>query len=197
MIGSAMMSSLGRAARCCGTRWGRTACWQARRGDAGGRVKCLLAVDVQAGFVNRHTAHVPGRVERLQGDYELVFATRFLNARGSAFRVLMGWNRFGRGSRDVELAFVPQGHVKVMDKTAYSCVTGRFLAMLRGCGVESVDVCGMDTEGCVALCAVGLFEGGVRPVVLGDCCGSSGGAAFHEAGLLVIERLIGSDQVRG
>ena len=43
--------------------------------------------------------------------------------------------------------------------------------------------------------AVGLFERGIRPVVLEHYCASNGGARSHAAALLALERLIGKEHI--
>ena len=43
--------------------------------------------------------------------------------------------------------------------------------------------------------AVDLFQNGFRPVVLADACASHAGPDYHEAGLRLLERLIGRRQI--
>ena len=157
--------------------------------------RALLIVDVQAGFINDSTKHIPEIVERLQGEYEHVYATRFINAEGSSHRKWINWHRFGEGSSEVDLAFDADGHVAVVDKNVYTCITAEFLEDLRGRGVTEVHLCGIDTDACVLKCAVDLFEAGVRPVVIAGACASHAGAEFHEYGLKILRRLIGRPQI--
>lgn len=156
----------------------------------------LLVVDVQRGFVNTHTAHIPALVEAAQGDYQSIFATRFYNPEGSPFRTIMGWTRFAPGSADTELAFAPAPHVEVIEKPTYTCVTDGFVAKLRALETSEVHVCGIDTDVCVTTCAVDLFERGIRPVVLSRLCASHGGHDLHEAALRILKRDIGANQVQ-
>lgn len=155
----------------------------------------LLIVDVQVGFVNDATRHILPRVEALQKQYEQVYATRFINAEGSPYRRLLNWHRFYESSADVPLAFQPIDGVVVIDKQVYTCVTPAFLADLRGKGIEEVAICGIDTDACVATCAVDLFENGIRPILLSEACASHAGAEYHEAALRILTRLIGKDQI--
>jgi len=39
----------------------------------------LLIVDLQKGFINEHTAHIPALVQELIPSYQTIFATRFYN----------------------------------------------------------------------------------------------------------------------
>lgn len=158
---------------------------------------CLLIIDVQQGFINDWTREIPVKVSRLQQDYDRVYVSRFSNPEGSMHRRLIGWPRFAPGSEDTALAFAPRADALFIDKTVYSCVTPELLAELREAGIERVDLCGIATDGCVLKTAVDFFEAGVRPLVLADFCGSHGGRACHEAGLMLLRRFIGRDQVVG
>ena len=155
----------------------------------------LLIVDVQVGFVNDATRHIPPKVDALQKRYKHVYATRFINAEGSPYRRLLGWHRFYADSDDVPLAFEPVDGVVVLDKHVYTCVTPVFLADLRDKGIEEVAICGIDTDACVSACAVDLFENGIRPVLLSEACASHAGAEYHEAALRILARLIGKRQI--
>lgn len=155
----------------------------------------LLIVDVQKGFLNDWTGHIPAQVEALQNRYEKVFVTRFSNPEGSNYRKLIGWRPFAPGTRDTELAFTPRDDAVIIDKVVYSCVTGGFLARLKGIGIDTVHLSGIATDNCVLKCAVDLFEAGLRPIVLADFCASHGGPECHDCGLRLLRRFIGEQQV--
>ncbi|MFN3984584.1 MAG: isochorismatase family cysteine hydrolase [Rhodocyclaceae bacterium] len=156
----------------------------------------LLIVDVQRGFINHATAHIPERVEALQTDYPLVVVTRFVNPPDSNYRRLIHWTRFTPGSDDTLLAFGPRGDAVIVDKPRYTCVTPDFLALLARHGIAEVHVCGINTDICVTKCAVDLFEAGLRPVVLANACASHAGNDYHEAALRILTRFIGREQIR-
>ncbi len=155
----------------------------------------LLIIDVQNGFINDATRHIPGRVQALAESYPRVMVTRFSNPEGSNYRRLMGWTRLKPGTDDTALAFTPPGGTTVIDKTIYSCVSPEFLASLAADGIDTVHICGIATDNCVLKCAVDLFEAGLKPVVLTDYCASHGGEEVHQCGLTLLRRLIGEAQV--
>jgi nicotinamidase-related amidase len=155
----------------------------------------LLIIDVQKGFINDWTRHIPHQVEALQARFPRVVATRFENPEGSAFRTLKGLSRFGPGSAEAELAFAPRRGAEIAVKHRYSALSGALLGSLRESGVREVALSGIATDNCVLVTAVDLFEGGIRPLVLADYCGSHAGAEYHRAGLMLIERLVGEGQV--
>lgn len=157
---------------------------------------CLLVVDVQQGFLNDATAHVPARVEALQHDYRHAAATRFINPEGSSWRRWLHWDRFAPGSDDCALAFDAADHVRVFKKAAYSAAMPDLLGYLGSQGVSEIHLCGIDTDICVMKTAADLFEhGAMRPVVLAEACASHAGADHHDAALMILKRLIGEEQV--
>lgn len=156
----------------------------------------LLIVDVQHGFINDATAHIPARVEALQSQYATVVATRFVNLPDSNYRRLIHWERFSPGSQDIALAFAPAAHATILDKPRYTCVDEAFLALLERSGCDTVHLCGINTDLCVMKCAIDLFEAGRIPVVLAACCASRAGAEVHAVALDILARAIGRDQIR-
>lgn len=157
----------------------------------------LLIIDVQNGFINEWTAHVPARVDGLQSSFDRVIVTRLYNPQRSLYRKLMGWSAFSLGSAETQLAFQPRNDANIIDKSAYTCVSEPFVDGLRKEGVNRVHLCGIATEDSVLTTAVDLFQHGIEPVVLAHACGSDGGHPLHESALVILRRLIGDKQVIG
>ena len=155
----------------------------------------LLVVDVQKGFINEHTAHIPALIQELLPSYQTIFATRFYNPEGSNYRRLMNWHRFSRESPDMELAFTPTENVRIIDKPLYTCVTDTFLATLDELAITEIHIVGIDTDICVTKCAVDLFENERTPLVLAKYCASYAGPDLHNAALKIIPRYIGENQI--
>jgi nicotinamidase-related amidase len=157
----------------------------------------LLIIDVQSGFINEWTAHVPLRVAALQDSFDCVLVTRLYNPQKSLYRKLIGWSGFSLGSVDTHLAFTARSDATIIDKSSYSCVNTTLIERLRGEAISRVHVCGIATDGSVLMSAVDLFQAGIEPVVLAHACGSAAGHADHQAGLQILRRLIGQKQVIG
>lgn len=167
-------------------------------------VNILILVDMQNGFT-RHP-QTNDLVDRLREMLSLklfdeVIATRFLNHDQSIFERVIGWDRLkSEDDRTLKPELV-DAVSETFDKSIYTCVTPDFLqrvSQLNG-GVypNKLFVAGADTDCCVLKIAVDLFEHNVRPIVLTKYCASNGGAESHKAGLLCLERLIGSKQLVG
>lgn len=161
----------------------------------------LIVVDVQNGFVNSRSEHVVQPIAEFMRRWAEtrgpVIATRFHNPPGSAWERLIHWKRL-RESPEVDLeprveASLADISGAACDKTSYSSLTPEVEELLAG--YSKVFLCGIATDGCVLKTAVDLFETGRTPYVLRDLCASHAGQEVHEAGLLLLSRFIGSDQV--
>lgn len=157
--------------------------------------KALLIVDVQNGFVNDKTKHIPPLVEKLQYDYDLVIATRFINLPESPYRRLIKWNHLSPGTNEIELAFRPKEGIVIIDKYIYTCINDSFVGLLEDNKIDVVDICGIDTDICVTKCAVDLFERNITPNVLKDYCATHANANIQESALIILARYIGSSQI--
>jgi len=157
---------------------------------------CLLIIDVQNGFVDDTTRHIPALIEKAQYDYDHIVACKFINAENSPIRKYFPeWNRCMPGSDDTSFAFALRPDALVLEKSGYSCVDKDFIAWCALKKITTVHICGMDTDVCVTKCAVDIFENGLRPVVLKDLCASTGGYNAHYDAFKALVRFIGGAQI--
>lgn len=160
----------------------------------------LLVVDVQNGFINTFTAHVPGRVRRLidTGDFAPVLYTRFVNSPESPYRTLLRWEACS-APPDTELV-ADLGPVAaesdVYTKSGLTGVPDELAARLREEKISRISVVGIDTDMCVLKIAMDVFDLGIEPIILVDCCASTAGLQAHLAGLAILSRNIGPHQLR-
>lgn len=161
--------------------------------DAGGP---LLVVDVQRGFLNDYTAHVPRRVADLvrRGGYDPVYFTRFENPPGGPYRKLLSWSAC---ERPPETDLAPEvepfaAAERVFSKPGYAGLPDALAGVLPDAEVERITVVGIDTDMCVLKVALDLFDLAIEPIVLVDCCASTAGLQAHLAGLAVLTRNIGA-----
>lgn len=155
----------------------------------------ILIIDIQRGFVNVATEHIPRRVSILQNRYGHVFYTRFVNTEFSPYRRLVGWSEFGEGSEEAQLAFTPREGAVLLEKNVYSCVDRRFIGEIINRKIDSIHVCGLDSDVCVTKCAVDLFEHGIDVKVISNACASHLGEDFHHAAMKSIGRFIGHHNI--
>ena len=160
----------------------------------------LIVVDIQNGFIRYdQTKELAKKIIHLVDSevFDSVVATRFLNHEGSQYIKFLNWHRLLE-SPDIDLVdgLKPD---KIIDKYIYTCVDDSFINLLKelndGSTPSHVFLCGADTDCCVLKTSTDLFEKGIMPIVLTDYCNSNGGPNSHEAGLLVMGRLIGKKSI--
>jgi len=162
--------------------------------------KPLLIVDMQQCFINDFTRHIPRRIARLieTGSFEPVLFTRFINAPKSGYRRFLDWHECDCEPgiqlaeeldqfADPNLIFSKPGYAGISDELANYLLEHRF---------EEITIAGIDTDMCVLKVAMDVFDRGIKPIVLADCCASTSGLQSHFAGLAVLARNIGADQLR-
>jgi nicotinamidase-related amidase len=160
----------------------------------------LLVVDVQRGFINDYTRHLPGRIRRLieTGDFAPVLYTRFVNAPGSPYQSLLQWHACAEPPETdlvEELEALAEAD-SVFTKEGLTGVPDKLAERLRREHIPQISVVGIDTDMCVLKVALDVFDLGIEPVVLVDCCASTAGLQAHLAGLAILSRNIGPHQLR-
>lgn len=155
----------------------------------------LLIIDVQRGFINEHTKEIPSLVEQEQANYDLVWAARLEYADDSPFISIRKQSGFTDTDNPEELAFTPSPNVKTIIKHGYSAVTGELIDDLRTNSITQLDLMGVDTDQCVLATALALFDMGVTPKIIVDRCASTGGLSAHDAGVIVMRRALGNQNM--
>jgi nicotinamidase-related amidase len=159
----------------------------------------LLVVDVQRGFVNEYTSHLPARIARLVGTrrYDPIYFTRFENPPGGPYRRYLDWHGC---AKPPETRLAPEvapfaAAERIFSKPGYAGLPDALAGVLRDSGVERVTVVGLDTDMCVLKVVMDLFDVAIEPLVLVDCCASTAGLQAHLAGLAVLSRNIGAGRL--
>jgi nicotinamidase-related amidase len=160
----------------------------------------LLIVDVQLGFINKFTHHIPQRVVYLlqQDNYAPVLFTRFLNGPDGPYYRFLDWHGC---EHEPETNLVPELEPfakpdLIFTKPGLCGMPDELADYLHKQRTERVFVVGIDTDMCVLKIVMDLFDIGVEPIVLIDCCASTAGLQAHLAGLAVLSRNIGAQRLR-
>jgi nicotinamidase-related amidase len=159
----------------------------------------LLVVDMQNGFLGRRSQLVLPSVVKLVEAFKerglpIVF-TRFHNHPGSPYERLIGWTRL-RTSPETDLhPDLEPFAADVVDKEVYTAFTPSFISLVERNRWNTIAICGVATDGCVLKTAVDAFERDLIPLVVSDACASHAGEDVHSAGLMLIERFIGKNQI--
>jgi nicotinamidase-related amidase len=166
------------------------------------RSTALIVVDVQHGFVNRHSRGVLPAIVRLVEGWQAAGAplvmTRFHNEVGSPYETITGWTRLRSAEEQAladELAPYADTAVAVIDKAQSSAFTPEGAQLIRDAGWSDLVLCGIDTDACVYDSAMAAYQSGLRPWIVTDACASTGGPDYHDAALLLAARNIGEGQL--
>lgn len=160
----------------------------------------LLVIDIQRGFINESTAEVKNRIDSLirSKAFDCVIASVYRNYKDSPISCFMGWREMMTDEEQKLIGEASDADYFIY-KTTYSAYCDELVQILKtennGTVPECVYICGVDTECCVLMTAAELFEKGIRPVVLADYCGSTGGADSHNAGILSLKSIIGKSNI--
>ena len=137
----------------------------------------LLVVDAQVGFVK--TKATRKRIDRirelLNGEQDSlpVAFTKFRNFPGSPFVRFLPWRKLMTEDKCMIASALRSKANLVFEKSGYTALTSKFRRYLQTQHVKVVYLCGFDTDCCVSITAAGLFELGIRPVVLSHYCAST------------------------
>lgn len=160
----------------------------------------LIVVDVQEGFINQYTEHIPERVVRLigQGDFDPILFTRFINTESGPYRRFMDWHDC---AEEPEINLAPEllphaADDHTFEKDGYAGMPENLARYLDNQNIQRATIVGIDTDMCVLKVAMDIFDLNIEPIVLVDCCASTSGLQSHLAGLAVLARNIGADQLR-
>jgi len=160
----------------------------------------LLVVDVQIGFINDFTHHIPQRITKLlqRHDYQPILFTRFVNTVDGPYWRFLNWHSCDRkpDTRLVpELEAVAKPEL-IFSKKGVCGLPDELIGYLQVQQIQRLSVVGIDTDMCVLKIAMDLFDIGIEPILLTDCCASTAGLQAHLAGLAVLSRNIGAQRLR-
>ncbi|WJV51768.1 isochorismatase family cysteine hydrolase [Streptomyces flavofungini] len=166
------------------------------------RRTALIVIDVQNGFVNKHSRSVVPAIAHLvkrwqETDAPVVFA-RFHNEPGSPYERITGWTNLRTAEEQAlvaELEPYAGAAAAVIDKGQSSVFTTEGARMIRDAGWSDLVLCGIDTDSCVYDSAVAAYQAGYRPWIVTDACASTGGTQYHDAALLLAARNISAAQL--
>jgi nicotinamidase-related amidase len=134
-------------------------------------------------------------IEKWRSNNGPVLFSRFVNPAGSQWERLLHWTKM---RSDKEIAFPDElnvGAAETRSKSSYSAWSQELTSYCQKNSIDTVVICGIDTDQCVLATAIDVFDDGLKPIVMKDCCASSAGDEFHQSGLMLLERLIGKDQI--
>lgn len=159
-------------------------------------MECLFIIDLQVGFITNSTKHIVPKIEKMREFFlpgNCVF-TKFINQPNSLFETTLSWsNLINKQEQDLIL------HVEkencVFTKYSYSAVTKEVKTFLKLKNFSKIYLCGVDIDSCVLATAFSLFDIGIIPMFIADCCSSNAGKLMEENTFKIIERSFGKKSI--
>ena len=165
-------------------------------------MNCLAIIDMQKGFLNEYTGHLPEKIRNFleHHDFDAVIATRYSNTPETACYQLGNWKACMKNTEDAELVPEIMPYLqKIFEKSTFSGLTSACKAFLKEHQFEKVWFCGVNTDCCVLATMLACYDFGQDCAVIGDLCASTVGIPAHESALELIrhnmtpERVVRSD----
>ncbi len=154
----------------------------------------LLVIDMQKAFINDNTKDLVGKIEKLvnENKYDKIIYTRFINSLDSIY--VKDLNYTGCLGEDKELVISPKDKF-ILDKKDYTACNIMLEEYIKENDIDSIYLCGIDTECCVLKTAYDLFEKKYNVFVLKDYCACTHGKERNNAAIEILKTNIGRKRV--
>lgn len=162
--------------------------------------QALVIIDMQKGFMNDHTKHLPKKIIEFLNheghNFDYIITTRYVNHENTACYVFEGWKECMEGTAESELVseFRQLQHFNV-DKDKYSCYNTEFKNLIHGLHIDEIYLCGVNTGCCVLHSAFDMYNDLLSVYVIEDLCGSTSGPDSHRAAIKVLNECITPQRV--
>lgn len=162
----------------------------------------LVIIDMQLGFTNEHTKHVPVKIAEFLKDtdnkkkFDYIIATKYINNDKTACYKYENWHSCMGGTDDVKFCTEIEGAYNIsFIKDKFTCYNEEFKNFLRQKNITKLYFCGVNTGCCVLHSVLDCYEDVLDCYVLEDLCGSTSGNKMHEIALELLKSLITKQRI--
>ena len=144
----------------------------------------LLIIDLQEDFVTKDNRHVSYNATQLQTEFSHIYASKFIPDDCENERT---------GQKN--LAFEPHRMAKIFEKSTYSAATPEVIQDLQRKGIDTVHICGLESNVCILSTAIALLDAGFDVIVRTEACASNSKKSdwdaerFHEAAMMIMKNM--------
>jgi nicotinamidase-related amidase len=161
----------------------------------------IMGIDLQEGFLTDETRsndYVKRVSEYLAAQpKEQVILTKFINRPHNNFERLIQYTDLQSDDLNSHLiGNLENSGYEIIEKATYTAWVPEVIERAGQQGATEIVMFGLDTHACVLKTALDVFEAGLVPVVITELCASSKGSEYHEAGLQLLQTMIGNEQLR-
>jgi len=163
---------------------------------------CLVIVDLQNGFINEHTCHLPRKIADYLTDHRFscIAATQYCNTPDTACYRFGGWRDCMANTPAAELVPEILPHVQhIFEKQTFSGFTQAFQDFLTAQHFDMLYFCGVNTDCCVLATVFSCYDAVQDCAVIEDLCASTLGEEKHRNAMTLLKdnlpasRIISSD----
>ena len=158
----------------------------------------LVIIDMQKGFVNEYTNHLPKAIFDFakNGCFSEIIGFRYVNHEKTPCYIFEGWSKCMEGSEESELApGISYICNAIFKKDVYSGWNDQLKKYLSKKGIDRVVFVGVNTGCCVLHSAFDAYNDLFETIVVSDLCGSTSGQKSHEAALQILSECITKERV--
>ena len=155
----------------------------------------LIVIDLQSNFINDNTNMIPDKVSKLLQSkrFDNVIFTKFINDQNSSFYKILGYKGCIE-EKDREIV-IDTGNCKVIEKRPYTAYNDELVKYIKDNNINTIYLCGIDTDACVLKTALDLFENNYDVKVIEDCSMSHSGKEYHDWAIMMLQKLIGKQNI--
>lgn len=160
----------------------------------------LIIIDMQKGFINENTKHLPCRIRQYiqqhKGEFDAIAGTAYINNVGTACHIFEGWDECMEGSEESEIVPELKGYMdKIFNKSKYSCWNKEFRQWVEWNQFDKLYFVGISTACCVLHSAFDAYNDLQDCCVIEDLCGSTRGESTQRAAIQILKECITEERV--
>lgn len=136
--------------------------------------KVLLIVDMQNGFLTKpHYVNLQSKINNLirLNEYDNYIFTKFINKDNSFYETKLNWFELKSQQSQTICVDTPKGSL-ILKKYGYG-LSNEQINQIKALNIDSIDICGLQTDACVYAIAFQLFDNGIFPNILINYCQTS------------------------
>lgn len=153
-------------------------------------LKCFVIVDLQKGFINSHTQHLPQKIADFlkHQHFDSVIATRYCNSPATACYQLGSWTDCMAHTTACDLVPEIMPYIQyIFDKRTFSGFTPAFKAFLHEQKFDKLYFSGVNTDCCVLSTVFSCYDALQDCAVMEDLCASTLGLQKHQNAITLMK----------
>ena len=137
-------------------------------------MKNIIIVDMQKGFINKNNKFLVKNINNYlkNNTFDHIFYTKYINYDNSPFEKFLDWKEVkDENSQQIVVDIKPNS--VIFEKYGYG-IDEKIIKYLKDNNITECELCGTNSDACVAAVAFNLFDNDIKPIILKDLCGTNG-----------------------